>query len=191
MLLHQLFLYLNIYPKRAHSRPQEVPPFCEEMRSTFPPEEPTPCLVLSCQYKYKEYCYLNMSSPEEHCRASWLGRWPWAGKRGAFSSVSQSHSPGFGPVFTTSDPDSFWQQLNEMHALGGGDEPEMCLSALEVCSPPLPCPFPPPPRSPGLTIKGARASLGPTLHPIFRTWCLSTPLPVGLLHLDVDWASQA
>ncbi|KAF3815202.1 hypothetical protein GH733_016584, partial [Mirounga leonina] len=26
--------------------------------------------------------------------------------------------PGFGPVFTTSDPDSFWQQLNEIHALG-------------------------------------------------------------------------
>ncbi|XP_032703185.1 von Willebrand factor A domain-containing protein 7 isoform X3 [Lontra canadensis] len=42
------------------------------------------------------------------------------------------HDPGFGPVFTTSDPDSFWQQLNEIHALGGGDEPEMCLSALEV-----------------------------------------------------------
>ncbi|KAM8938215.1 von Willebrand factor A domain-containing protein 7 isoform 2-T2 [Lycaon pictus] len=41
------------------------------------------------------------------------------------------HDPGFGPVFTTSDPDSFWQQLNELHALGGGDEPEMCLSALE------------------------------------------------------------
>ncbi|XP_063489272.1 von Willebrand factor A domain-containing protein 7 isoform X4 [Symphalangus syndactylus] len=42
------------------------------------------------------------------------------------------HDPGFGPVFTTSDPDSFWQQLNEIHALGGGDEPEMCLSALQV-----------------------------------------------------------
>ncbi|XP_043763785.1 von Willebrand factor A domain-containing protein 7 isoform X3 [Cervus elaphus] len=48
--------------------------------------------------------------------------------------------PGFGPVFTTSDPDHFWQQLNEMHALGGGDEPEMCLSALELAllhTPPL------------------------------------------------------
>lgn len=43
-----------------------------------------------------------------------------------------SSRPGFGPVFTTSDPDSFWQKLNEIHALGGGDEPEMCLSALEV-----------------------------------------------------------
>nr|XP_023397181.1 von Willebrand factor A domain-containing protein 7 [Loxodonta africana] len=42
------------------------------------------------------------------------------------------HDPGFGPVFSTSDPDSFWQQLNEIHALGGGDEPEMCLSALEL-----------------------------------------------------------
>lgn len=43
-----------------------------------------------------------------------------------------SSRAGFGPVFTTSDPDSFWQKLNEIHALGGGDEPEMCLSALEV-----------------------------------------------------------
>ncbi|XP_067608649.1 von Willebrand factor A domain-containing protein 7 isoform X3 [Pseudorca crassidens] len=51
-----------------------------------------------------------------------------------------SKPPGFGPVFTTSDPDSFWQQLNEIHALGGGDEPEMCLSALELAlqhTPPL------------------------------------------------------
>ncbi|XP_006896236.1 PREDICTED: von Willebrand factor A domain-containing protein 7 [Elephantulus edwardii] len=50
------------------------------------------------------------------------------------------HDPEFGPVFTTSDPDSFWQQLNELHALGGGDEPEMCLSALELAllhTPPL------------------------------------------------------
>ncbi|XP_004424533.1 PREDICTED: von Willebrand factor A domain-containing protein 7 isoform X1 [Ceratotherium simum simum] len=50
------------------------------------------------------------------------------------------HDPGFGPVFTTSDPDSFWQQLNEIQALGGGDEPEMCLSALELAllhTPPL------------------------------------------------------
>lgn len=50
------------------------------------------------------------------------------------------HDPGFGPVFTTSDPDSFWQQLNEIHALGGGDEPEMCLSALQLAllhTPPL------------------------------------------------------
>nr|XP_020024090.1 von Willebrand factor A domain-containing protein 7 isoform X3 [Castor canadensis] len=45
------------------------------------------------------------------------------------------HDPGFGPVFTTSDSDSFWQQLNEIHALGGGDEPEMCLSAVEVTLP--------------------------------------------------------
>ncbi|XP_004695160.1 PREDICTED: von Willebrand factor A domain-containing protein 7 isoform X2 [Condylura cristata] len=50
------------------------------------------------------------------------------------------HDPGFGPVFSTSDPDSFWQQLNEIHALGGGDEPEMCLSAVELAllhTPPL------------------------------------------------------
>ncbi|EPQ03726.1 Protein G7c [Myotis brandtii] len=50
------------------------------------------------------------------------------------------HDPGFGPVFTTSDPDSFWQQLNEIQAVGGGDEPEMSLSALELAllhTPPL------------------------------------------------------
>ncbi|KAM6185334.1 von Willebrand factor A domain-containing protein 7 [Rhynchocyon petersi] len=50
------------------------------------------------------------------------------------------HDPEFGPVFKTSDPDVFWQQLNEFHALGGGDEPEMCLSALELAllhTPPL------------------------------------------------------
>ncbi|XP_049988318.1 von Willebrand factor A domain-containing protein 7 isoform X3 [Alexandromys fortis] len=50
------------------------------------------------------------------------------------------HDPGFGPVFTTSDPVSFWQKLNEIQALGGGDEPEMCLSALELAllhTPPL------------------------------------------------------
>uniref|UniRef100_A0A8C2VC24 von Willebrand factor A domain containing 7 n=2 Tax=Chinchilla lanigera TaxID=34839 RepID=A0A8C2VC24_CHILA len=50
------------------------------------------------------------------------------------------HDPGFGPVFTTSDPHIFWQQLNEIQALGGGDEPEMCLSALELAllhTPPL------------------------------------------------------
>lgn len=46
--------------------------------------------------------------------------------------TSLSSRPGFGPVFKTSDPDSFWQKLNEIQALGGGDEPEMCLSALEV-----------------------------------------------------------
>lgn len=68
-----------------------------------------------------------------------------------------SPSPGFGPVFITSDPDSFWQQLNEIHALGGGDEPEMCLSALEVCPTPplhlLPFQVLPP--------RGTRAFLGP------------------------------
>ncbi|XP_038197852.1 von Willebrand factor A domain-containing protein 7 [Arvicola amphibius] len=50
------------------------------------------------------------------------------------------HDPGFGPVFTTGDPDSFWQKLNEIQALGGGDEPEMSLSALELAllhTPPL------------------------------------------------------
>ncbi|KAM5326198.1 LOW QUALITY PROTEIN: von Willebrand factor A domain-containing protein 7 [Glossophaga mutica] len=41
------------------------------------------------------------------------------------------HDPGFGLVFTTSDPDRFWQ-LSEIQALAGGDEPEMCLSVLEL-----------------------------------------------------------
>nr|XP_055120390.1 von Willebrand factor A domain-containing protein 7 isoform X2 [Symphalangus syndactylus] len=57
------------------------------------------------------------------------------------------HDPGFGPVFTTSDPDSFWQQLNEIHALGGGDEPEMCLSALQVWPLPSSLLYPPRPVS--------------------------------------------
>ncbi|CAK6447157.1 unnamed protein product [Pipistrellus nathusii] len=50
------------------------------------------------------------------------------------------HDPGFGPVFSTSDPDSFWQLLSEIQAVGGGDEPEMSLSALELAllhTPPL------------------------------------------------------
>lgn len=79
-----------------------------------------------------------------HCLAPNSWEKILAGKEGKKLQTSLFPSPGFGPVFTTSDPDRFWQQLNEIHALGGGDEPEMCLSALEVCpvtptqSPPLP-----------------------------------------------------
>ncbi|XP_053328531.1 von Willebrand factor A domain-containing protein 7 [Spea bombifrons] len=42
------------------------------------------------------------------------------------------HDPGFGPVFKTSDPNEFRKYLNSLVALGGGDEPEMCLSALRL-----------------------------------------------------------
>ncbi|XP_063095242.1 von Willebrand factor A domain-containing protein 7 isoform X2 [Cavia porcellus] len=57
-----------------------------------------------------------------------------------FHDPASSTCLGFGPVFTTSDPHTFWQRLNEIQALGGGDEPEMCLSALELAllhTPPL------------------------------------------------------
>lgn len=83
-----------------------------------------------------------------------------------------SSCPGFGPVFTTSDPDSFWQKLNEIHALGGGDEPEMCLSALEVLTllPSPASPFPSYPALPGPATRGSQElarlpSLPPTPSP--------------------------
>nr|XP_058933446.1 von Willebrand factor A domain-containing protein 7 isoform X6 [Kogia breviceps] len=77
-------------------------------------------------YSHSNWVELGKQQPHPHLL------WPRQGLR----NVAQ----GFGPVFTTSDPDSFWQQLNEIHALGGGDEPEMCLSALELAllhTPPL------------------------------------------------------
>nr|XP_058933444.1 von Willebrand factor A domain-containing protein 7 isoform X4 [Kogia breviceps] len=84
------------------------------------------------------------ASPPTTCCTSRLQTWPfWPPSRPSASyeaAWETGVSPGFGPVFTTSDPDSFWQQLNEIHALGGGDEPEMCLSALELAllhTPPL------------------------------------------------------
>ncbi|XP_044162628.1 LOW QUALITY PROTEIN: von Willebrand factor A domain-containing protein 7 [Bufo gargarizans] len=42
------------------------------------------------------------------------------------------HDPSFGPVYKTSDPEEFLKVLDSLHALGGGDEPEMCLSALQL-----------------------------------------------------------
>ncbi|XP_068106479.1 von Willebrand factor A domain-containing protein 7 isoform X2 [Hyperolius riggenbachi] len=42
------------------------------------------------------------------------------------------HDPGFGPVYKTSDPEEFLKILDSLQALGGGDEPEMCLSALQL-----------------------------------------------------------
>ncbi|XP_016132174.1 von Willebrand factor A domain-containing protein 7 [Sinocyclocheilus grahami] len=50
------------------------------------------------------------------------------------------HDPGFGPVMETDDPYQFMQYMEDLTALGGGDEPEMCLSALQLAlthSPPL------------------------------------------------------
>ena len=130
-----------------------MPPFCEEMRSTFPPEVPSLCLVLPCQYKYKGILLSQYLSTQGAQRGLLTGEMPVGGNEGSPPLTYLnllSPFPGFGPVFTTSDPDSFWQQLNEIHALGGGDEPEMCLSALEVCpphpfssSPPTPFQAPP------------------------------------------------
>ncbi|TRY93853.1 hypothetical protein DNTS_023771, partial [Danionella cerebrum] len=50
------------------------------------------------------------------------------------------HDPGFGPVMETDDSHQFMQYMEDLTALGGGDEPEMCLSALQLAlthSPPL------------------------------------------------------
>ncbi|XP_017297416.1 von Willebrand factor A domain-containing protein 7 [Kryptolebias marmoratus] len=50
------------------------------------------------------------------------------------------HDPGFGPVYEADDPHQFMQHLENLMALGGGDEPEMCLSAIQLAlthSPPL------------------------------------------------------
>ncbi|XP_042343175.1 von Willebrand factor A domain-containing protein 7 [Plectropomus leopardus] len=50
------------------------------------------------------------------------------------------HDPGFGPVYETDDPNQFMQHMENLTALGGGDEPEMCLSAIQLAlthSPPL------------------------------------------------------
>ncbi|XP_062275291.1 von Willebrand factor A domain-containing protein 7 [Scomber scombrus] len=51
------------------------------------------------------------------------------------------HDPGFGPVFETEDPIQFIQHLdNLLPPLGGGDEPEMCFSAIQLAlthSPPM------------------------------------------------------
>jgi hypothetical protein len=107
----------------------------------------------------REYCYLNTCPPQEYREPPDWGRNKEHSPHLISSHLTSPHltspylisssllisshlvsshtnllssCPGFGPVFTTSDSDSFWQQLNEIHALGGGDEPEMCLSAVEV-----------------------------------------------------------
>ncbi|XP_028656080.2 von Willebrand factor A domain-containing protein 7 isoform X2 [Erpetoichthys calabaricus] len=50
------------------------------------------------------------------------------------------HDPGFGPVYKTTDPEQFIMFLNNLTSLSGGDEPEMCLSAIKLAlenTPPL------------------------------------------------------
>lgn len=50
------------------------------------------------------------------------------------------HDPDVGPVLETEDPDEFMLHMENLMALGGGDEPEMCLTAIQLAlihSPPL------------------------------------------------------
>ncbi|XP_076138630.1 von Willebrand factor A domain-containing protein 7 [Alosa pseudoharengus] len=50
------------------------------------------------------------------------------------------HDPGVGPVYETDDPAQFLHYLDDLTALGGGDEPEMCFTAIQLAltnSPPL------------------------------------------------------
>ncbi|XP_067450315.1 von Willebrand factor A domain-containing protein 7 [Thunnus thynnus] len=61
------------------------------------------------------------------------------GQPGTFLLVP-FHDPEVGPVFETEDPNQFMQHLQNLMALGGGDEPEMCLSGILLAlihSPPL------------------------------------------------------
>lgn len=37
-------------------------------------------------------------------------------------------------MYETDDPNQFMQHMENLMALGGGDEPEMCLSAIQVHS---------------------------------------------------------
>uniref|UniRef100_A0A8D2ZG30 von Willebrand factor A domain containing 7 n=1 Tax=Scophthalmus maximus TaxID=52904 RepID=A0A8D2ZG30_SCOMX len=61
------------------------------------------------------------------------------GQTGTFLLVP-FHDPAVGPVYETDDPNQFMQHMENLMALGGGDEPEMCLSAIQLAlthSPPL------------------------------------------------------
>ncbi|KAF4090717.1 hypothetical protein AMELA_G00055270 [Ameiurus melas] len=42
------------------------------------------------------------------------------------------NDPDYGPLLRTTDPNVFKQQLNALEASGGGDDPEMCLSGLQL-----------------------------------------------------------
>ncbi|KAK6469988.1 von Willebrand factor A domain-containing protein 7 isoform X1 [Huso huso] len=66
-------------------------------------------------------------------------------RRGTIHQPSQYvlvpfHDPDVGPLYRTTDPDQFIDLLGSLSALGGGDEPEMCLTALQLAlmnTPPL------------------------------------------------------
>nr|XP_061797464.1 von Willebrand factor A domain-containing protein 7-like [Nerophis lumbriciformis] len=50
------------------------------------------------------------------------------------------HDPEVGPVYETDDPNQFMEYMENLMALGGGDEPEMCFTAIQLAlthSPPL------------------------------------------------------
>ncbi|RXM32771.1 von Willebrand factor A domain-containing protein 7 [Acipenser ruthenus] len=60
-------------------------------------------------------------------------------RRGTIHQPSQYvlvpfHDPDVGPLYRTTDPDQFIDLLGSLSALGGGDEPEMCLTALQIMS---------------------------------------------------------
>ncbi|XP_007562866.1 von Willebrand factor A domain-containing protein 7 [Poecilia formosa] len=42
------------------------------------------------------------------------------------------HDPEFGPVHEADDPNQFMEHMETLMALGGGDEPEMCFSAIQL-----------------------------------------------------------
>ncbi|XP_051993819.1 von Willebrand factor A domain-containing protein 7 [Xyrauchen texanus] len=42
------------------------------------------------------------------------------------------NDPGFGPLIRTTDPDVMKSEISKLNAAGGGDIPEMCLSALQL-----------------------------------------------------------
>ncbi|XP_067102530.1 von Willebrand factor A domain-containing protein 7 [Osmerus mordax] len=52
-------------------------------------------------------------------------------QRGTFLLVP-FHDPDVGPVLETEDPDQFMLYMEDLMALGGGDEPEMCLTAIQL-----------------------------------------------------------
>ncbi|XP_049582169.1 von Willebrand factor A domain-containing protein 7 isoform X1 [Syngnathus scovelli] len=61
------------------------------------------------------------------------------GQPGSFLLVP-FHDPQVGPVYETDDPDQFMEHMENLMALGGGDEPEMCLTAIQLAlthSPPM------------------------------------------------------
>ncbi|KAJ3591363.1 hypothetical protein NHX12_009308 [Muraenolepis orangiensis] len=67
------------------------------------------------------------------------GRADSGGQPGTYLLVP-FHDPEVGPVYQTDDPEQFIGYMEDLMALGGGDEPEMCFSAIQLAlthSPPL------------------------------------------------------